>query len=1111
MLLPMLLICLNEAVAIEYNELPPESLEVIRNNPSIIERYKNGLMPPSITDKTKTDRNKSIQQRRNQNLFDNSTPEQFNRSYYGVDQRRTGNMLDNSTLMFDNNTFFSPSVPLLPNPFVKKQLTYEFHNETKMIGVYGFVKQPNTYKVDKNFNILDVVAEAGGPLELHKLQKVSVYRKGAEVADYTYNPNNIFRMSQFNLNDNDTVMLEGRYEEIIDNQTLENQPIEIFGHNIFNNTDNFIPDQNSVNLSEYVVGPGDLLQVYIWGRITKTLSLPVNSDGSIISPEIGRIQVSGKRFDSVASVIKGTIESSEGIYAEVLIENVRSIRILVLGEVARPGYYSMSSFSNISSAIVQAGGVTERANIRNIEIKNNGQTVNSIDFYRLITTGDSSGDSLLRPGDTVFVPRTNLRVLVEGKVRTPAYFEIKQGETIADVLRYAGGLQSSGYKKNIFLRSTSDDGKVITKSLEYGSATLRSAKLRDGDKVVVIESDRPDSNSIELKGNVLFSGMYSIEKGIRLSNIITSAEMLKTGTALDYGFIERYTGEGKVRQIIGFDLGKVLSEPQNLTNNMLLEPMDIINILTREQVMAQHFVNVSGEVNAAGKYKIAEVANAYDAIMKAGGFSMDASRENIEVVRKIGNKFQTKFVNAEEARTLELHGDDSIVVHSKWAESPKGFVEVSGEVNNPGSFVYSENLTVAELVKKAGGLKKEAYKATAHLFRVKDENFNYSIERLSLEEAMKGSEKDNLALRDGDKLFVHSVFEFNPQRYVSINGAINSPGKYIFAEGMTIKDLLITSGNLKANAFRGSADIVRTDIVDGVIKNQLISVDLDAVFKGMNVVQLQPYDQVHIKEIQGLKEEVVVKVTGEVLFPGDYVVAKGEKLSSLLMRAGGGTAQAYINGMHFTRESVKAVETENLRSMKQRLESMISAMTSQQIAQSLSAQDIAANESLSKNLENTIKRLDEIEPQGRIVIDVASLSELENSNYDFELEPGDQIHIPVFRSTVTLIGEVYQATSFAYDPKKPTVRDYLGRSGGVTEIGDKKNIYVVRANGSVISNQYIKDNFWWKDINDVSLQPGDVLVVPTRLKFPTYMRDIKDITQILYQIATTFAVTKLMF
>ncbi|MCD8569836.1 MAG: SLBB domain-containing protein, partial [Geovibrio sp.] len=404
--------------------------------------------------------------------------------------------------------------------------------------------------------------------------------------------------------------------------------------------------------------------------------------------------------------------------------------------------------------------------------------------------------------------------------------------------------------------------------------------------------------------------------------------------------------------------------------------MDVINILTSEEVRAQHFVSVTGEVNAAGKYKMPEIANVMDAIMKAGGFAVDGSTESIEVVRKIGGKFYTRFIDAQTARKLELNPDDSIVVHSKYADSPKGYIEVDGEVNNAGSFLLSENLTVSELIKKAGGLKKEAYKDIAHLFRIKDESFNYALTRISLSEAMSGNPESNLVLRDGDKLFVHSVFEFNPKKTISINGAVNVPGKYIYAADMNIKDLIISAGNLKDNAYYDSAEIVRMNIVDGVTKYSVVDVNLNEVMKDRYNVRLQPYDQVYIKEVSGFRDGMLVKITGEVLFPGEYAITKGERISSILKRAGGVTDYAYVNGMKFIRQSVKKIEEENLKEMKIRLESMVTSMSSQQIASSLSAQDIAANESLSKNLENTIKKLDEIEPEGRVVIDAESIDEL---------------------------------------------------------------------------------------------------------------------------------------
>ncbi|MCD8569838.1 MAG: SLBB domain-containing protein, partial [Geovibrio sp.] len=358
-------------------DVSPETLEIMRNNPGLLEKYQDELNSSKTGKENKTgnqnasDRNSRIQDKQLPKNLDNLTEEDYRR----YPHLRSLPKYDNGTAfpVQDNATAVFPPKPAVPDPFVKKQLRYMSDSETKTIGVFGFVKYPNKYKVDKTFNILDSVAEAGGPLELEKLQKISVYRKGAEVADFTYTPKNTYRMSQYMLQDNDIVILEGRYEEPQDNKTEEILPLEIFGHNIFNSTENFVPDQNAVNFSEYILGPGDRLQVYIWGRITKTLSLPVNADGSVISQETGRVQVSGKRFEEIQYTIKGILESMEGVYAEVLVENVRSIRVLVLGEVSRPGYYTVSSFNNISSAIVMAGGLTERANIRNVQVKNGGR------------------------------------------------------------------------------------------------------------------------------------------------------------------------------------------------------------------------------------------------------------------------------------------------------------------------------------------------------------------------------------------------------------------------------------------------------------------------------------------------------------------------------------------------------------------------------------------------------------------------------------------------------------------------------------------------------------------------------------------------------------------
>ncbi|TYB36699.1 MAG: polysaccharide biosynthesis protein, partial [Flexistipes sinusarabici] len=166
-----------------------------------------------------------------------------------------------------------------------------------------------------------------------------------------------------------------------------------------------------------------------------------------------------------------------------------------------------------------------------------------------------------------------------------------------------------------------------------------------------------------------------------------------------------------------------------------------------------------------------------------------------------------------------------------------------------------------------------------------------------------------------------------------------------------------------------------------------------------------------------------------------------------------------------------------------------------------------AQKSLQSNLQRIINRLGNVEPEGRIVVDIDSVKDLKESKYNVTLEDGDEIVIPQKPSTVNVVGEVYNPSSYIYTGENTTVKDYLDKSGGITALSSEKNIYVVRADGSVVSNNYVKENYWWKDIHSVQVNVGDTIVVPRKLRFPSYMQDAKDITQILYQTAATVGIT----
>ncbi|MGA1869281.1 MAG: SLBB domain-containing protein [bacterium] len=980
------------------------------------------------------------------------------------------------------------------------------------IGVFGFVKVPNYYKIPKNFNIFDVISLAQGPIKMESVDRINLFREGILFKSFGLGELLSQNSLTFSLHNGDIIRIEKQPEvresDLKAECVYENfDKLKLFGHEIFNiDYIEMIPDQNVEVDENYILGPGDTIEVYIWGRMNERMSLTVSSDGSIFIESFGKILVGGKTYSDVKKMIKGMIKGMEGVEGDAILKNIRTIRIMLLGEVQNPGFQSISSLSNVTTAIVKAGGITNLANIREVKIKRADKVISEIDYYDFIFKGNTAEDIRLQAGDVIFVPRTERRIYIAGKVKKPAIYELKGRESLQDVIRFAGGLMPSAYGKNILIQRYSKNNVAESFSLSI-SDDFTKFKLKDGDRIAVMNIQTPEVDVVYLFGNVYFPGKYSLKKNTRLLDVIGGSFNLKPDTLMDYGYIKRFFGEGKKRKVLSFSLEEALNNPDH-ESNIVLEALDEIYVLGKTN---QSVAEIRGEVYNPGRYIVEDEVTLFDLINKAGGLTTDASKTYIEIIRKKEEEFITRFLDIEKSKRFMIEADDKVIVHSRWDYNLKEYVTITGEINKPGKYLLTKNLTIKDLVLKAGGVTKDAYRKVAHIYRLKEDSFSYALLTINIEEAMASKKGENIILHDRDELVIHSVWEFKPRQIVSITGEVNNPGEYPYAEGMKLYDLIVAAGNVKEEAYLDHTEIVRMSVKNGKTSYEVIDVNLNEMLKHNISFELKPYDVFNVKRIREFRKEEKVVINGEILFPGIYIITEGEKLSDLLKRAGGITENAFLEGIVFRRESAKTLQEENLKNLRQRLQSILQSVTSEEVSKAVSSEDIMAQSTLQSTLQQVLSTIEGIKAEGRVVLKIKTMKGLEGSKYDFILEDGDEVVIPKRPSTVTVVGEVYNTTSFIFDGINNEVGYYLDACGGLNEVASEEDIYLVLADGSIVSNKYIKANYWWKDIRSVHIGVGDTIVVPRRLKFPSYMRDIKDITQILYQIATTVAVTRALF
>ncbi|MFC1857776.1 SLBB domain-containing protein, partial [Thermodesulfobacteriota bacterium] len=909
----------------------------------------------------------------------------------------------------------------------------------------------------------------------------------------------------------------------------EPQELEIFGHKLFSRAPStFAPIKDVPVSNEYIIGPGDEIKILMWGRLDATYSLEVDNEGIINFPKIGPLIVAGLTYKELKDFISRKAEAMTGVNVNVSMGRLRTIQVFALGEVTLPGVYTVSSLATVGNALMVSGGPTRLGSLRHIQLKRNGKVVSRIDVYDFLLKGDTSADIRLLPGDVIFVPQCGPRVAVSGGIQRPAIYELKNDLSLKRALELAGGFTPRAFKQRLQVERAYENQYEIV--LDISHEELREKKpilLQDGDRVKVFSILPSAVNAVYLYGNILRPGPYAYKPGIRVLDILPDIEGLGIDTAFDYALIKRYRFEDMTAELIPFNLGRLLLQ-KDQTQNIQLEPLDEIYIFSKGLFEDKEYAEVRGEVRKPGRYLIEEM-RIKDLILKAGDLADDAYLPKGELIRidTERNKHTIYFdlsaaMQGDSEHNLIIQDEDQVIIHSIWEKQWREFVLIEGEVKNRGEYVLTKEMHLKDLLFKAGGFTRDVYLEMGHLYRTDWRTKEVTVHAFNVEKALDEDPQHNLLLKDQDNVIIHNIWEYKQKYTVAIKGMVNKPGEYPYASNMTVKDLILVGGNVRDAAFLEEAEIVRFDIIDGrkvettiFNFNILLAIQNDPAHN----LALQPMDIVTIKEIPDWWDEKRnVSIRGEVLFPGDYQIRKDERLSSLIERAGGYTEYAYLNGAVFTRESVRKVQQDRLNEMIKRLEIEMSRISSEEIAAALSKEDLAAQTQLISAQKVLIDKLKAAKASGRVVINLTPQSVLRASSSDVALEHSDMLLIPKKIGTVNVLGSVYNPTALVFDEKHPELKYYLAMTGGPTENAEKKDMYIIRANGTVISkqkgslagaswNEEQKRWGFWGTFENTKLDPGDTVLVPEKVKPPTFMRDLKDWTTILYQIAVIAGIT----
>ncbi len=813
--------------------------------------------------------------------------------------------------------------------------------------------------------------------------------------------------------------------------------LPIFGQQLFSaGPASFTPPSNMPVSTDYIIGPDDNIVVQLWGRVNEQYALTVQRDGSIQLPQIGAIQVAGLTYKRLQDLIKREAESITGVNVNVTMGKLRSITIFVVGSVKKSGAYTVSAFDTILNALIYARGPDTLGSMRNIQLRRRNKIITTFDLYDLILKGDNSKDMRLEPGDIIFVPKAETVVAIGGDVKVPAFYELKKEKSLLNALKLAGGIKSSAYSEQIQIQRYLENREriVLDMSLDGLKKEKRPFTLQDGDVVRIFPVIKEDTNAVYLFGNVTRQGKYEYSSDMRILDII-KAEDLNPETHFPYALIKRYNPPEMLPELVPFNLGEALLR-HNMEENIRLQPGD------------------------------------------------------------------------------EVH------IFNKWTFEDKPYVSVAGEVRRPELYPCDEGMRVKDAVLVAGDLTRDAYLKKGEVIRV-NEKKEFSTIYFNVAKAMADDPEENLLLQDQDMIVIHSIWEKVNKKRVHIDGNVKNPGEYQYTEQMTVKDLVFKAGNILESAYIDEAEITSLITEDRKISRvERKTINLGKALEGDPVhnVMLRPHDRLHVKRIPDWHEAKHVSVSGEFKFPERYVIKKGEKLSCLIARAGGYTDHAYLRGAIFTRESVRALQQTSLDEMVKRMEREVMSQGAMQMATAVSREEIEAKKVELEQKRKFIESLYDLKATGRMTIRLAHVRLLKGSNYDILLEDGDSLTIPIKNNVVNVVGAVMSHGSYIYSDDLE-YQNYIAMTGGYSEYADKDNVFVLKVDGSA---RKVKGLINWNPFKSrwemtvfgekiKEIEPGDTIIVPEEVSRIAWLREIKDLTQVLMQIAVTAAVTINMF
>lgn len=897
----------------------------------------------------------------------------------------------------------------------------------------------------------------------------------------------------------------------------------------------------------YILGPGDEIVITLRGQDNSVHRVTVDRDGNIVLPRVSPVSAGGQRFGDVRAQLLAAIHQAYmATDAYISIGRLRQISVMVAGEVGSPGVRTLTGLSSPIDAILVSGGVKKTGSLRNIKLIHLGKTV-TIDLYGYLTTGVSPRQVTLGDGDRIVVPPLTKVVAAAGWLRRPGIYEIPDGQSalsVRSLTNLAGGLEVRG-RYRLAIMHIQADGQT-----QLAPVTSEGSLVRDGEILMALPGADQVVDRATLAGGTALAGGYSIKNGARLSDILKEPGALGTSPYTIFGIISRRDPRTYLRTLIAFspvaalsgdfdptlmsgDIVRVISmrESRLLSRSLKiyaalkryeddrrrnpnLQPSNRPPTSTSSQTVqnGQQLVGPDGlpvqpagvpqssSVNGASAGQNANLPGAQNS--ENGGLSATsalysppdeatqfAQLEQADQNNQVGQFDQ--FGQCSRSNQTGLPGQfeannpnvpqPNLYSNASSYTVPNGF----GPQSVPGQYSQGNGLPNASGFSPQFSQPTQQPQSTAPNFEQPVQAAGatpLNTEVCSLRQLAEQLDVDVIVL-----------LNFLADHEVTLDGAVRGPGSYIVGPGVNLHDLVMVAGGTARWADESGVELTTTNVDQATGSAMTVRKNLPLTQATLANYVIRPRDELRFRQVFTDAGLGSVTLGGEVRFPGEYKIMRGEHLLDLLKRAGGLTDVAYPYGAIYLRKSVAALEEEEFRRSADQLENSLLAA----VAHTTST--TRADSTLFTSAQGLVQTLRTQKGLGRIsvVADPAVLAVKPSENP--LLEPGDVIYIPQHPSTVSVLGEVLQPGSFAYS-KKLTAGDYLAKAGGYSGFADDSLTYIILPDGS--AERYETS---WLPNGGQPVPPGSVIVVPRDIAPFSWQDFAINASQIFSQLAVAGA------